>query len=730
MPLTPSTPEPAYGSTPPGDFKGAVSPPDLSKNQKPGNRAIRDAIQAKNIIMTLLAASRERNIKNARIQAKVNSEKPHRTDSLENEGLAWKANFSTKVLAMLVEKVAPRFVQAVEATKYITNSSLPEDIEGAAEKTEAFRREITSTARNRPGWRDFLGDLAQENALFGFAAVAHLDEFSWFPKFFRQDFMAIPTGTKPTPGKAQVVGLKEVFLLHELFDLIRDKESAIARGWNIENAVMMLNASMPQDRRSQYSAWERVYEDLIRESNLGLSHESGARVVVVWHLLATEIDGKVSHYIFEEKTFTELFTSEDQYESMWDAAHFFTFQQGNGTIHGSKGIGRELYSIAGIIDRSRNEVVDRLNLSGKVIIQADEKVLKRFRMSVVGNAILIAQGYSVSERKLDAAVEPFIQLDQFLTNLLDQMAGATTPKALEGERVTKAAVDFLASREEETKDNIISRFLTQFSAMVTPMQKRMCDPNTSEDDAKAMQDRLLKIMSREELDMLANMPSAETVKDYTEIERQQIVIIAQEARGNPLYNGKEMERRKLTALIDEEFADAVLLPDNDPTEQAEQARQQMLELASIIIPQNADVPVSPRDGHLIHLGVLMPALETTAQHVVQDPHALPTLMAILKHAKMHEQAGLQVGVSKQDMAPFTDIINKLAAEMPKLAEAAQQQAAAEQRHAELQAGAPPGPLDENGQPIPGVSPAAPEPAPEAAPAPEPAPPEAAPAPAI
>jgi hypothetical protein len=230
--------------------------------------------------------------------------------------------------------------------------------------------------------------------------------------------------------------------------------------------------------------------------------------------------------------------------------------------------------------------------------------------------------------------------------------------------------------------------------------------------------------------MLANMPSAETVKDYTEIERQQIVIIAQEARGNPLYNGKEMERRKLTALIDEEFADAVLLPDNDPTEQAEQARQQMLELASIIIPQNADVPVSPRDGHLIHLGVLMPALETTAQHVVQDPHALPTLMAILKHAKMHEQAGLQVGVSKQDMAPFTDIINKLAAEMPKLAEAAQQQAAAEQRHAELQAGAPPGPLDENGQPIPGVSPAAPEPAPEAAPAPEPAPPEAAPAPAI
>jgi len=473
---------------------------------------------------------------------------------------------------------------------------------------------------------------------------------------------------------------------------------------------------MPQDRRSQYSAWERVYEDLIRESNLGLSHESGARVVVVWHLLATEIDGQVSHYIFEEKTFTELFTSEDQYKTMADAAAFFTFQQGNGTIHGSKGIGRELYSIAGIIDRSRNEVVDRLNLSGKVIIQADEKVLKRFRMSVVGNAILIAQGYSVLERKLDAAVEPFVQLDQFLTGLLDQMAGATTPRALEGERVTKAAVDFLASREEETKDNVISRFLTQFSAAVTTIQRRACDPHTSEDDAKEMQKRLLMVMTKEELKMIAEMPSTETVKDYTEIKRQQVVIIAQEARGNPLYNAKEIERRKLIALVDEEFATSVLLPDNDPTEEAEQTRAQMMELASVIIPQGAEIPVSPRDNHLIHLQVAMPALEATAQQAVQDPHVIPVLVAILKHCSAHEQVGLQTGVDKAAMKPFSDIIAKLAAEMPKLIEMAKQTQMAQQRQAELEAGAPPGPTDEAGNPIPGAAPQEMPPEPEPAPA--------------
>jgi hypothetical protein len=698
MPLANSPSEPIYSSPPSADFCGAISPPDLTPGLKPRNRAIRDAAQAKNIVMVLLAASRQRNITNARIQAKVNSEKPHTTAALEAEGLSWRSNFSTKPLAMLVEKVAPRFVQAVDGVKYISNSALPDTVEGAAVKTEAFRREITTLARNRAGWKEFIGDLAQENALFGFASVGWLDEFSWFPKFFRQDFMAVPSGTKPTPGKAQVVCLKEVFLLHELFELIEDKQSAKTRGWNLENTVTQLNASMPADRRSQYSAWERVWEDLIRELNLGLSHESGPRVVVVWHVLATEIDGQVSHYIFEEKSFTELFTSEDQYETMADAVAFFSFQQGNGTLHGSKGIGRELYAIAGIIDRTRNEVVDRLNLAGKVIVQADEKVLKRFRMTVVGNAILIGQGYAISERKIDAAVEPFLQLDAFLAALLDQMAGATTPKALNGERVTKAAVDFLASREEETKDNIISRFLVQFAGMVGPMQRRMCDPNTSEEDAKEMQKRLLLIMSREELNLLAKQPVAETVKDFTEINRQQIVVIAQEARGNPLYNAKEIERRKLIALIDEEFADAVLLPDEDPTVIAEQSRLQMLELA-LIVTQGTEVPVSPRDNHMVHFQILMPALEATAKHAVDDPHAVDVLTAILKHGLAHEQAALQGGVSKPDLKPISAILHKLEAELPKLAQMAQQHIEIAKRQSELSAGALPGPLDENGQPI-------------------------------
>lgn len=660
-------------SVPKGDpYDGAVSQPGLSASLKPKRRAIKDAKQAENIITNLETASHDRNIKNARIMAKYNSEKPYTTEALTAEGLAWKSNFTTKPLPMLIDKVAPRFVKAVEGVKYYTNSALSDEVDGSVVKTEAFRREITKTIRAHPDWSNFCNDLAQENALFGFAAVAWQDEFHWMPKFFRQDHFFIPSGTKQSPKGTQVAVLLEPLLLHELFELIEDKKAAETRGWDVKETVLALNEATPLNRRSQQTGWERIHEDMIRESNLGLSYEAGPRSVVVWHLLATEIDGKVSHYILLDKTWKVLFTNEDQYDSMADALGLFCFQQGNGTVHGSKGIGRELYAMAGILDRSRNEVVDRLNLAGKIIIQSDDKALRRFKMSVVGNAILIGQGYIISERQLDSGVEPFLKLDEFLSSLLDQMAGATTPKVFEGDRVTKAQVEFFAQREEESRDSIIARFLTQFARMMTTIQKRLCDKHTDDEDAKEMQKRLLKVMSREELDELAKQPVAETVRDYTELKRQQIVAVAAEARGNPLYNQKELELQKLTAQVDEEFANKVLLPDEDPTVLAEQSRLQSLELL-LIIGQGAEVPVSPRDNHEVHLQVLMPVMEATAQQAVSDPNGVQTLHALLAHAEAHYNAALQGGVTEEALKPVEEILSKLRASMDQLNQLAQSQ---------------------------------------------------------
>lgn len=691
-----------------GDTLGAINTPDLKPSLKSGRRAIKDAKQAFNIIRNLEEAARERNTKNARIMAKYNAEKPYTQSELEAEGLGWKSNFTTKPLPMLIDKVAPRFSKAIDGVKYLTNSALSNDFPGASVKTEVFRREITKLIRARPGWRSLISEIAQENALFGYTSLAWLDEFSWFPKHFRQDAFFIPSGTKQLPNSAQVVAFRETLLIHELFDLIDNPEAAKAAGWNIKNTVAAINSAMPDDRRSRHASWERVYEDLIREANVGLSHESGARSITLWHLLATEHTGKVSHYILrepseglggnrdnnmtseDEGSGKALFEREDRFENMAKAVAFFSFQQGNATLHGSKGIGREIYAIAAMVDRSRNEVVDRLNLAGKIIVQGDDKALRRFKMSVVGSALLIGQGYQISERKIESGVREFLELDQFLTGLLDQMAGATTPKAFEGDRVTKAQVDLFAAREEESRDNIISRFLTQFADMMSTMQQRICNPDVADEDAQDFQKRMLQVMERSELEELAKQPVASTVKDYTETERQQLVLIAQEGRGNPLYNQKELERQKISAILNEELANQLLLPDNDPAVTAEQVRQQSMEML-ILVGQAGQVPVSPRDNHMVHLQVMAPAMESAAeQAATQGVQGLEVLQALLAHAEQHFAGAQQSGAPPDQLKQIGDFLKNLRKAVEQLNQLeAQQQAQAQQVPPEMAGQLPP-----------------------------------------
>lgn len=688
-------------------FTATTSSPEIDPNTlQPTIRAIKDAKQAFEIIKSLEADNRERTKVQTRIMERYNAEAPVKQSELEAQGLAYKSNFSTKPLPQLIDKVAPRFVAVLKKMRFLTNSAFPEDMPGANAKTEAFRKEITGLCRNREGWNDFLSDIAQENSLFGFTSVACHDEATWFPKHHRQDSFFVPRGTGHSSASAQFYVAKEEFLLHELFQLIQDRGAAEIAGWDIPNTVEAINAAVPDSARSTQSDVERVYADLSRELAVGTSFSNGARTVTAFHFYATEVTGKISHYIVTAKEGKQLFAKEDRYDSMPDACRFFSFQHGNGKLHGSKGIGREVYKMAGSLDRARNEVVDRLQMAGKIIITCPEQQIKRFRMSVVGNAVIISDQFAVQQSRVDGAVEPFLKLDEFFTRLLDQIAGTTSPRANEGgERVTKAQIELEASREEEGRDNVMDRFLSQFVGMINMIQKRACDPRCAESDALAMQQRLLKVMSREELDFISKQPAAETVDDFSERERQAIILAAQEGRGNPLYNQKELERRKLTSQINAEFANAVLMPDNDPTMTAEQTREQLLE--NTLLAQGQAVPVSPRDDFQTHFAALEPLVTATAHSLVDNPANLNVFQALVTHASDHLKNALAAGADKNALQQPIALVQ---AWEQALTQISQHEAAAQQ------AGASAAPADPNAAPAPADAQPAQAPAPASAPA--------------
>lgn len=653
---------------PPDSALGGVNSPALDSSLRQHVPALTDIGQAVALVRALERDNEERVRKNARILEAYNAAPPYDRDRLRAEGLAWKTNFSTKPLALVVDRVVPQYVSAIRNLRYLTASALPDDLPEAARKTELFRKLITDTVRGHPEWEDLLTSVVMEMVLFGFAAVGWPWLTEWFPTFYSQDDFLVPVGTRHVAGSAPVLAFREYYLRHELLEHVADREAARAAGWDVENVIEAINAASNRDPKQTTGEPTRVWMELERELSVASSFV-GADRIRVWHVFVAEVDGRVTHVAFDDATGKQLLWRDKVFGSMAEVAAFFSFQHGTGKLHSSKGVGRELYNVARVLDRARCEVVDRLNLSGKFVFQCSDNDLRRFRMSVYGNAILVTNAFQYVPARLDSGVESYFAMDRFLTQLLEHVAGVPSFPQFERERVSGAEAQLFATYELQRQQPRMERFLVQFARMMTVIQQRLLSPLTKDPVAQQLQGKLRELLTPEEYDYLAQQPTITAVKDLTEAQRVAAIQLAAEARGNPLYNQYELERRRLLAQFDEDFARAVLLPPGDPTTVGEHGRLQQLEL--ILLERGVGVPVSPRDEHLVHLGALHDYFGGILQALAQqgDDAALrqlpvPTIAAILRHAADHINA-LEAAGRTGEAQPFRNYFQKVEAVLRK-----------------------------------------------------------------
>lgn len=635
--------------------------------------------QASNIVSTLIASNNYRHVVNSRIRSKFDAERPYDKAKLEQEGLAWRSNFTTKPLAQMVEKIYPKYSEAVSGVKYLTDSQLPSDITNAKQKSEKFQKGITDLIRSEPTWDTLVDDIALDDVLFGHTVVAWLDEFSWFPDHFKQDEVFLTDGCKQDVETAQMICLKETYLPHELYDYIRDRKTAEKLGWDIENTIEAINGASAAQLQSQLGPASNVefwYRNAERDLTVGSSYMAGASVIACYTILVQETNGKVSMFRLsdcnskEGSKMKELYGKYDRFDSMAECASFFAFQKGNGNMHGSKGVGREVYELAAMQDRSRNEVVDRAIMSGKLFLQGDVRQIHKFRMNVIGAMCIIPNGWNVLEKSIDGKVQPFLQLDAYFAQLVDELVGSVSPRRFSGDRTTKAEVDVITAREEEMRDVKVSRWMRQFVKMIATMQKRICSKHVTDEKCKKFRKEMLKVMTEEEFEMLAEAPVARTIADLTPLERQATVAFVNEKRGHPLYNQRELESRDITARLGADEVDSLLLVENDPTQEAEQIRNQKIEL--VLLAQGHEMPVSRRDNHAIHLRVAIPEVEAIAAQVQQGSLPTESLERIAQHIQEHVQRATEDGMQAPEIAQAQALLEQLIPVIQKLKQVDQQ----------------------------------------------------------
>jgi len=688
------------------EIKGTgVNVPNIEKDTlKVRNPAILDGSQAWSVYVSLETSNRNRTSVNSELDARYFGKQPHDNEALRAANQGWRSNFPTLALAGMINQVVGRLVSVIDNLRTLTNSKLRYGDEKVKadmeEKTRKFQDGVTQTIRRWRGWRALVTSICKEIVLIGYACPASVDQFEWRPRFYRSDNAFIAEGSAQYPESVQTAGFKQSVLIHEQFDYIsksRDEDGEVneaesrdiaeVAGWNVEAVVDALNNSMPkQPTRDANANAARVYQDMAREINLGMSYQTGSKVVDWAILLAQETDtGKVSKFVINRnQSHQTLFQKHSLFDSMADCIHLFTLEPGNLAYYGSKGMGRTLVNITTAMDVAANDAVDAFRLSGLKTLIADAKGGINAQIRVTNPFVQVTTDAQLGEQDFQFKAENFVVLYSKLGDIAQLAAGEYLPNQLSE---TKPGKDRTATeemidrqREVEAQQAFVARFLGQFYDMIFPMQKRLLDPDSPDEEAQKLQQMLLKEgLTRAEIEELRMTPCVESIQDLAQIAWQQISSLYMIYKGNPFVDQIKLLKKDIAARSSPQIADELVLPDGvDPTSAAENRRLQVLESAAMQLGD--PVEVGPRDMDKVHLDVIdMQTQQAIPGIIAKVRQGGPELEGIIRnlqllsaHAAMHiqsweiksgKEAIQQIAPYKQKQQQFENLLKQGAAEL-------------------------------------------------------------------
>ncbi len=622
----PSKIDPEYA----GDQTGQE--PKVTSSLKSDNRVIATVPQAFQLCENMIYDWKKGITTAARITAKLNGERPYNQKKLKDAAKDWKTNINTGFLSTECARVLPRLYMPIKTAKYLTAAALPPGWDGGTAKSEFFRQVITETVRSWPKFNFYIRGLAREVGIFGFGFNVFFDKYEWRPTLMRMDKGFVPMGTEVLEEPAFFMA-KYDYKPYELLELLKKSVDSDAGHWKKDNTVRAINeATVPVNGTLMENS--RSYEELIRQNAWVYNYNKGEKVIRSWHLFARETSGKVSHYVLLADNGTKavetgaptiqdpdtneqrlLYEFEDQFDTMDDAVNTMVFDYGDGTVHGAWGAGQILYDLAAQVEKIRCDSIDNLRMSNKIKIQVgdaknvnDVKLLINDQMAVVSGAT-----YAGSTAAMPVEVQGYEQLDLRLSQLAQEKIGAFVPPIpLQPSDIKAAQINAAAQKEKDLQEALLENWLIQFAYLMKNITKRLCDKDSPDDTAKAIQKILKARLNDAEINLLSAQFPVQSIIDYTEFKAQQRAAFAQGVIGNPLFNQNVAARVMADGIGDQRFVDSIVLPEGDQTDQIKAAHDQMLENAGMLAGQN--VPVLVGDLDWVHMQQMKPALQAALQN--------------------------------------------------------------------------------------------------------------------
>ena len=644
-------------------------------------RSVKTADHAWNICKSVEQNNRTRAARTADIQSLHDGEPPRSSAANTERGKSWQSNASTNWLAGIVGRVSQRFVNAIVSQIYVTSSALPNSVGSNKAKTDLMRAKFSALIKSWDGYTGLINSLAVETALQGYAYAVFLDPHTFKPTMFKQDRAFCPEQSGQHARDLQFFVAKMDYRLDEFIDLFKDEDAAKEVGYDIPNCVYAANNARMMDPREDATTTQfRKFVEMINEGVLGLTFtSSGPRVVSCWLLFNREYDGQVSFWLIHRDTGKMLRFSFKLFHKMQDVVAMFSFEPGNGCIHSSKGLGRKLASLAIMKELFRNGIIDNSRMSGLMVLRVDSKDKSKFAPAVMAPFIMLDKSVEIPQQQFITNADAYRSVDVQLDGWAEQSVGAylaaqISPEGRTDKTATEAQID--ARRESEAADIMIRRWVDQFANLTQIQQKRAfsdenieearrlskqliedpakdtpefydghanIDPNVLRALVEIMLDPLM--ITDDEIKVWRESAASPLAHNTDAAIAQGVSVVMQKYAGNPNVDQPKLIQKDIENIVGAEMAQELFIPTADQTLTAEASRQQLIESNTMLTTQ-LEVPVSPRDNHLIHGQTVQQLITQFAAPALSNPNPDPQVLKAAELNLNHLLAHLQLGAAQ------------------------------------------------------------------------------------
>lgn len=648
-----------------------VNNPEFTESGKNKIKAISDAGQALQIAQKLEWNDRERDIRRARVLSAFNGSAPYCSSDLVGKAQSYRYNVSFGFLEGVVGRAIVPYndltINIADLTEIQANLT--------DEKLKIVQIEFGNIVQKWGRWPKFITRLNQDLVLNGYNTAIWPSDYDPFPIFVSQKDGFVDEGSPNDVNDLELFTWKKAYLLHELYAKIHDEDIAEKAGWNVDNVRTALTNAAPQSIYNQSTStsgqWTAI-ESAIRGGSIW-SSMVGAKMVNTFHVFVAELDGKVTHYIvldnqivdksnadpfLEKSQGVELFKKEERFESMRDMLVYFDLETGDGTWHGSKGVGQRAFNTHVAIDKLRCSVLDQAFVSGLTLLQpADQTSQEEFTLTVVGPFAVIPPGININPLVLPAVSGTTFQVDNLLSATSEQRIGDVVPQGqqlVQQAPETATAARLKAGRQELITRGNLKRYIDPISELMSIMVRRLLKSNSPNPYAKEFQKELKrKGLTDDDIKEIRGARNTGRIEDVLGNTAAGTQVIFAEFRGDPEIDQTDLKRRRIASVLDADAADELLISDKDQTKKIESARLQEIEINTILGGLN--VPVSPRDSQVDHLEVVLQWLGSTTQKQAQqfNPDMIPPMEAVLAHGQAHLDI-LERDKTKKDIAKDFD----------------------------------------------------------------------------